>query len=186
MTFSVSGKDLIIDRTTRLESLVDVTFKDEKDALLGLRVSRELELPVQGKDKFTTADGGTTPEAIPNDITQVTGDYRNSESLIGEAIWGKKAVWACLDGKKDGKEISIALIDHPKNIEYPSYWHARGYGLFAVNPLGKNVFTEGKAKLDLQVPKGQSVEFKYRIVVREGSKLSAAELNQYAKTMSSN
>ena len=185
MTFSVAGNDLVIDRSTTLESIVDVTFKDEKDALLGLRVARELELPVQGKDKFTTADGGITPEAIPNDISKVTGDYRNSESLIGEAVWGKKATWVCLDGMKDGKEISIAIIDHPKNVEYPSYWHARGYGLFAVNPLGKSVFTEGKAALDLKLPKGQSVTFRYRIVIREGGKLTSAELNQHLKTLGS-
>ncbi|MEJ0029330.1 MAG: PmoA family protein [Bacteroidota bacterium] len=183
MLFSASKKDLIIDRTTILTALTDITFADKKDALMGLRVARELELPVEGKDQFVLADG-TISEPIENDKSKVTGDYKNSESVIGVAVWGKKANWVCLDGKINGKDISIAIFDHPANVDYPSYWHARPYGLFAVNPLGKEVFSEGKAKLDLTLKKGQSTTFKYRIVIREGSKLTPAELNQYLKGFS--
>jgi hypothetical protein len=186
MKFTVAGKDLVIDRTTRLDALTEVTFKDEKDGLLGLRVARELELPVGGKDKFVLPDGSVTPEAVPSDNTNVTGNYRNSESIIGEAVWGKKATWVVLDGKIKGKDISVAIIDDPRNVEHPSYWHARGYGLFAVNPLGKEVFTEGKAKLNLVVRKGESVTFRYRIVIREGGQLTPAELNQHLKLISEN
>src|ERR1044071_162869 len=148
MKFSASGNDLIIDRTTTLVALTDVTIIDKKDALMGLRVARELELPVEGKDRFVLEDGSVS-EPMENDKSKVTGDYKNSESVIGADVWGKKANWVCLDGKINGKDISIAIIDHPANIDYPSYWHARGYGLFAVNPLGKEVFTEGKAKINL-------------------------------------
>lgn len=183
MRFSASKKDLIIDRTTSLTALTEVVFKDEKDALMGLRVARELELPVEGKDRFVLADGSPS-ESIPNDVTKVTGNYKNSESIIGEAVWGKKATWVCLDGKINGKDISIAIIDDPRNVEHPSYWHARGYGLFAVNPLGKEVFTEGKAKLNLTLKKGESATFRYRIVIREGGQLTPAELNQHLKTLS--
>lgn len=185
MKFSVSGNDLIIDRTTELKALTEVTFTDKKDALMGLRVARELELPVAGKDRFVLADGSES-EPMENDITKVTGDYKNSESIIGAGVWGKKANWVCLDGKINGKDISVAIIDHPNNIDYPTYWHARGYGLFAVNPLGKEVFTEGKAKINLTLKKGEIAEFKYRIVVREGSKLTPSELNQYLKIFSEN
>ncbi|HMJ69856.1 MAG TPA: PmoA family protein [Cyclobacteriaceae bacterium] len=186
MKFSAAGQDLIIDRTTKLEAITEVTFKDEKDALLGLRVARELELPVEGKDRFVLPDGSVSAEAIPNDISKVTGNYRNSESVIGEAVWGKKATWVVLDGKINGKDISVAIIDSPDNVEHPSYWHARGYGLFAVNPLGKEVFTEGKAKLNLVLQKGESVTFRYRIVIREGGQLTPAELNQHLKLISEN
>ena len=183
MKFSAVGKDLIIDRATKLTALTDVTFKDEKDALLGLRVARELELPVAGKDRFIL-DNGKESEPMENDITKVTGNYKNSESVIGEAVWGKKATWVSLDGKVNGKDVSVAIIDDPRNIEHPSYWHARGYGLFAVNPLGKSVFTEGKASLDYFLKKGESITFRYRIVIREGSQLTPAELNQHLKTIS--
>lgn len=183
MLFSASGNDLIIDRTTTLTALTAITFTDKKDALMGLRVARELELPVSGQDTFVQDDGSVSPP-MENDKTEVTGDYKNSESIIGADVWGKKATWVCLDGKIDGKDISVAIIDHPRNIDSPSYWHARGYGLFAVNPLGKEVFTEGKAKLNLSLKTGESALFTYRIVIREGSKLTPAELNQHLKKLS--
>ncbi|HEX8059599.1 MAG TPA: PmoA family protein [Cyclobacteriaceae bacterium] len=183
MRFTASKNDLIIDRVTTLTALTDVTFTDKKDALMGLRVARELELPVEGKDRFVKADGSIS-EPMENDKSKVTGEYKNSESVIGQEVWGKKANWVCLDGKLANKDISIAMIDHPANTDYPSYWHARGYGLFAVNPLGKEVFTEGKAKLNLFLKKGEQVVFRYRIIVRERGKLTPAELNQYLKGFS--
>jgi hypothetical protein len=183
MTFSASKNDLIIDRTTTLTALTDVIIIDKKDALMGLRVARELELPVAGQDHFVLPDGSESG-MIENDVTKVTGNYTNSESIIGADVWGKKANWVCLDGMIDNKDISVAIIDHPQNIDYPSYWHARGYGLFSVNPLGKEVFTEGKAKINLTLKKGEKAVFKYRIVIREGSKLTPAELNQHVKTIS--
>jgi hypothetical protein len=183
MNFSAAGKDLVINRTTELTALTEVTFTDKKDALMGLRVARELELPVAGEDRFVL-ENGEISGLQKNDVSKVTGDYKNSESVIGADVWGKKANWVCLDGKINGKDISVAIIDHPGNTEYPSYWHPRGYGLFAVNPLGKEVFTEGKAKLNLTLKKGESVTFKYRIVIREGSKLTPAELNQHVKSLS--
>jgi hypothetical protein len=177
--FTIRGKDVVIDRSTTLTAVADeVIFKDEKDALLAVRVARELELPVEGKDRFVNADGSIT-ELIPNDNSVVTGTYRNSESEMGDAVWGKRANWVTLDGKKDGKDISIAIIDDPHNPEYPAYWHARGYGLFAVNPLGKKIFTDGKAEMNLKLVKGESAGFAYRIIVREGSHLTSSELNQY-------
>lgn len=181
MKIQAKGRDMIFDRSAELTALLpEVIFTDKKDALMAIRVARELELPVEGKDRMTMADGSITTEAVTNDKSQVTGNYRNSESIIGEAVWGKKAAWVCLDGMKDGKKISIAIIDHPKNTEYPSYWHARGYGLFAVNPLGKAIFSEGKASLNLTLHKGEKVLFRYRIIVREGDPLTSAELNNYA------
>jgi hypothetical protein len=61
--------------------------------------------------------------------------------------------------------ISVAIIDHPKNVNYPTFWHARGYGLFAANPLGEKVFTNGKSEKNLQLKKGESVTFRHRVVV---------------------
>lgn len=110
MRFSASGNDLVIDRTTTLTALADVTIADRKDALMGLRVARELELPVKGQDQFVMDDGSISAP-MENDITKVTGDYKNSESIIGADVWGKKANWVCLDGKIDNKDISVLFGD---------------------------------------------------------------------------
>ncbi len=77
--------------------------------------------------------------------------------------------------------ISIAIIDHPKNPNYPTFWHARGYGLFAANPLGEKIFTNGKSFKNLQLQKGESVTFRFRIIIDEGDKtLSREGLNKLA------
>ena len=57
------------------------------------------------------------------------------------------------------------IIDNPANVGYPTYWHARDYGLFAANTLGQKVFSEGKEELNFSLKKGESVTFKYRLVV---------------------
>ena len=44
----------------------------------------------------------------------------------------------------EGMPVSIAIIDHPDNGITPTYWHARGYGLFAANPLGQAIFQKEK------------------------------------------
>ena len=41
-----------------------------------------------------------------------------------------------LTGTVDGKPVTIAILNHPSSTNYPTYWHARGYGLFAANPIG--------------------------------------------------
>ena len=74
-------------------------------------------------------------------------------------------------GKMGKDSISIVIIDHPKNTGYPTNWHARGYGLFAANPLGEKVFTNGQHELNLSLKPGESVTFKYRVVISSGVKV---------------
>jgi hypothetical protein len=184
--FSKQGDNFIIDRFATLKAIADqVDFKDVKDGLLGLRVTRELEMPSKQEDKFVDASGNVTEvKKMNND--GVTGLYVNREGIKGDDAWAKRSLWTTLNGKKDGQPISIAMIDHPANPGYPTYWHARGYGLFAANPLGQKVFSEGKEELNFKLTKGQSANFNYRVVIHQGSTLTAAELdklaNDFAKT----
>ena len=77
--------------------------------------------------------------------------------------------------------VSISIIDHPGNPNYPTFWHARGYGLFAANPLGEKVFTNGKSEKNLHLKKGESVQFYYRIIIDDGKKtISPQQLNKIA------
>jgi hypothetical protein len=85
-----------------------------------------------------------------------------------------------LTGKKDGKDITIGMFDHPSNVGYPAYWHARAYGLFAVNPLGRKIFSNGKEELNYSLAPKQSVTFRYRIIIHSGNFLSAEEMNKWA------
>jgi len=59
--FSKQGDNFIIDRFATLKAIADqVDFKDVKDGLLGLRVTRELEMPSKQEDKFVDASGNVT------------------------------------------------------------------------------------------------------------------------------
>ena len=176
--FSVKGNDFIIDRVTKLTATdTAVLFKDVKDGLFAIRVARELELPSKEKSSFVD-DKGNVTEMDPSD-NNVTGMYFSSGGLKGDSVWSSKGTWVMLTGKKDGKDITIAIFDHPLNVGYPAYWHARGYGLFSVNPLGRKIFSNGKEELNFTLKGGQSVTFRYRIVIHSGAILTKEEMRNY-------
>jgi len=171
----------IIDRTTTLTAQQLVKFTDAKDGFLGLRVAHELQLPTKETKKFTDANGIVTTIVSSKDSI-ANGNYLNSNGIQGEDVWSKKANWCLLYGKMGNDTVSIAIIDHPSNIGYPSNWHARGYGLFSINPLGEKIFTNGKAERNLSLEKGKSVTFKYRIVIASNKKRLTNEVIEQLHT----
>ena len=60
-------------------------------------------------------------------------------------------------------DVSIGIFDHPKNSTFPTYWHNRGYGLFAANPFGAKEFTKGKTTLNFTIQPGKSETFRFRM-----------------------
>ena len=178
--FSGDAHQRIIDRVTTLKANMDVTFKDAKDGLLGMRVAHELQIPSTEDQKFTDDKGIVTVVKGGTDKT-ANGTYLTSEGKQGNDAWSTRGRWCKLYGKMGSDSVTVAMIDHPSNPNYPTFWHARGYGLFALNPLGENVFTNGKSTKNLQLKKGESVRFAYRIVVDENNHtLSKTQLDQMA------
>ena len=178
--FSGTDKQRIVDRITVLKAVQDVLFTDAKDGLLGLRVAHELQISSK-KDAVYNDDKGNVTVVKANVDPVSTGNYMTSAGKEGDSAWSTRAVWCKMYGKMKSDSISIAIIDHPGNIDYPTFWHARGYGLFAANPLGEKVFTNGKSAKNLHLKPGETVRFVYRIVFDEGAvTLSAAQLNQLA------
>lgn len=166
-TFVFRGKDSMysIDRITELAAPNEtVLFKDNKEGMLGIRVTRELEHPSDKPDIFTDANGNPTGVPVLNN-DGVNGMYVNAEGIEGLDTWGKRSNWVNLTSTIDDERISLAILDHPDNVGHPTYWHSRGYGLFAANPLGQKVFSDGKEILNFELKKGESTTFKHRIVV---------------------
>lgn len=155
----------IIDRITTLTALEDtVALTDNKEGMFAIRVTRELEMPSDRKQKLWGAAG--EPEEVEQpDNSQVKGDYLSSEGITGGDVWGTRAAWMKLSGEIEGDPVAVVIYDHPENVGYPTYWHARTYGLFAANPLGQKVFSEGKKELNFKLLPGESVTFKYRLAV---------------------
>lgn len=139
LEFSELGHKRVIDRVTTLKAKIPVTFTDAKDGLLGLRLAHELQIPTNKDQKFTddkgnvtTVRGGTNKEA--------NGNYITSEGKAGDSAWSTCAARCKVFGKMNNDSVSVVIIDHPLNPNYPTFWHARGYGLFAANPLGEKIF----------------------------------------------
>ncbi|WP_114940636.1 PmoA family protein [Mucilaginibacter endophyticus] len=178
--FSGNGQDRIIDRITTLKADTEAFFKDAKDGMLGLRLAHDLQIPDPADQKFTDDKGNIT--IVKGGADKVAnGTYLTSEGKTGNDAWSTRGVWCKVYGKMGADSVSIAIIDHPQNPNYPTFWHARGYGLFAANPLGEKVFTNGKSEKNLTLKKGESVTFRYRIIIHNGSQTSSsAQLNQEA------
>lgn len=171
----------IIDRVATLTATGDtVLFKDTKEGSFGIRVARQLELPSKEDITLTDAQGNpTTVKAMSNE--GVTGNYKSSEGVTGENVWSTRAKWMDLYGSIGNEKISLVICDHPKNLSYPTYWHARGYGLFAANPFGAKDFTKGKEELNYSIPAGKSLTLRYRIIITSGTHLTDAQINAYAE-----
>jgi hypothetical protein len=163
--FSGAPDERGIDRITTLTALDRrVVFTDNKEGVLGLRVARALEQPDSKPDIFTDAAGRPSAEKVV-DNTGVTGLYVSSEGLKGDAVWGTRGRWALLGGTVGTEAVTIAILDHPSNPGYPTYWHARGYGLFAANPLGQKALSNGKEELNLTLEPGKAATFRHRVLI---------------------
>jgi hypothetical protein len=157
-----------IDRTTTLTAASEqVVFRDSKEGLLGLRVARALEQPSERPDVYTDASGKPAPRAVNN--TGVSGQYVSSEGLKGDAVWSTRGRWVLLGGTVESEPVTLAILDHPANPGYPTHWHARGYGLFAANPLGDSEFVAGKKAFNFTLEPGRSTTFRYRVLVVSGA-----------------
>jgi len=181
-TYLFSGSEGVrmVDRITTLTAVADsVQFNDNKEGMLAIRVDRAFELPSDEPVVYTDASGKST-EVPVLDNEGVNGWYRNSEGDEGNDAWGKNARWVELTGSRDGQASSLILMDHPQNINFPACWHARGYGLFSVNNLGRNVYNPKLDRFRLVLKKGESITFRHRFVVATG-KLNDQEVEAIYK-----
>ena len=171
----------IIDRIVSLTATGDtVRLNDTKEGMFAIRVARELELPSEGK--ITVVDENGNPKEKDNASNEgITGNYRSSEGVTGIDVWGTRARWMFLYGQIKDEKISIAICDHPGNVSYPTFWHARGYGLFSANPLGVKDFTKGKEVLNFLIPSGKTTTFKYRLIIGSGSHFTDEEMDAFAE-----
>jgi len=169
----------VIDQDVTLEALDRVVFNDDKEGMLGMRVASWLESPEEKGGVFMDANGKPTQVAAAPNST-ATGVYATSEGVKGPAVWSTRGRWCTLTGHNpEGKTVTVAIIDEPTNPGYPTYWHARGYGLFAANPLGASIFDPKAPKFEFTIEKGKMAEFKYRVILFSGA-VGADQMNKEA------
>ena len=147
MTFYAEKDKRTIDFDILLKSgSAGVVWGDGKDGAFGIRMRPVL------------------------DETGGNGTITNADGLVGEKqLWGKPSIWCDFSGVIGDEKVGVTIFDHPSNPSHPVRWHARGYGLFAVNPFGLSVFTGEKAQNGaIIVQPNMALHFRYRVVVHPG------------------
>jgi hypothetical protein len=167
-----------IDQIVTLKALDTAIFHDDKEGLLGLRVAHWLESADEKGGIFMDANGKPT-KVDATDTSGATGVYLTSEGVKGGAVWGTRGRWCTLTGTDGTHQVTLAIVDHNGNPGYPTYWHARGYGLFAANPLGRSIFDPKQPKFDYTIQKGQTATFRYRTILFSHA-AGAEEMNREA------
>lgn len=61
------------------------------------------------------------------------------------AVWGQRAAWVLAEGPIDGRLVRVTMRDAATNPWAPTSWHARSYGLLALNPFGRRAFVGADA-----------------------------------------
>jgi hypothetical protein len=183
--FQGDAKTRVVDRITRLSALKEpVVLGDSKEGVLGIRMARSLEQPSNQADTFVDASGKPGATRTVNN-EGVTGQYVGSDGKTGDAAWGTKGPWMMLQGKVGGEPVTVAILDHPQNPGFPTYWHARGYGLFAANNLGQKGFDPKQPEARRTIAPGESMTFRHRVLILDGSAdpaRLAADHKKFAET----
>ena len=126
---------------------------------------------------------GTFAIRVVRNLQEPAVKMLNSNGAVGEKnIWGKRADWVDYSGVVGGERVGIAIFDYPRNIKHPTYWHARGYGLFAVNPFGEHDFY-GDPKRDgsVTIAAGDSLTLRYRVLIHDGDAAEAKIAEAYSQ-----
>ncbi len=168
----------IVDRVITLVATGGAAvFGDTKEGAFAIRVTRGLEEPSAEPLRLTDAQGQIT-EVPVLDNTGVDGEYLASTGLtLEKQVWGTRAKWCVLRGTVAGLPVTVGMFDHPQNPAYPTYWHARAYGLFSLNPFGWKDFTGGKETLNFRIEDGGNAVFRYRILI-DDRRLEPAQIEE--------
>ncbi len=151
MTFQANPPDdRIIDFDTTLTAGSEkVTFGDTKEGAFAIRLADPLS-------------------------EKKTGHMVNAEGKQGmKDVWGKRSNWVDYSGTLDGEQIGVAIFDSSANPGHPVYWHSRDYGLFALDPFGRHAFDPSQPELTTTLDPGQSMRFRWRVVIHPGDAESA-------------
>jgi hypothetical protein len=114
-------------------------------------------------------------------VEETGGRIENSQGNVGEAsCWGKKADWVDFTTQVNKETVGVAIFNHPSSFRYPTYWHVRGYTLFAANPFGWHGFLKDSTKDgSYRLEVGQSITLRYRLYIHAGSTREARIAGHY-------
>jgi hypothetical protein len=174
LTSFIPGRsEHILDIDIELKAVVDkVEFGDTKEGMFAIRLAQWLTENTDSRYQLGTGA-----------YLSCNGDKRE------RGVWGKRAEWVRIEGRKDGTTVGIAILNHPDSTNYPTYWHARGYGAFSANPLGQYAFQRARkvdppTRFGLVLKKGETAPFRFRVILYEGPRTRQQlddEFRKYAR-----
>lgn len=139
---SVPGEHVrLLDISIKLTAHEDISIKKAKHSFFALRSAPDIA-PMYG------------------------GVLMNSEGGVGaEGTYGQPARWCGYHGPRAARPDvveGIAIMDHPRNPWAPCPWFTRDYGHLSPSPF--NFLKE-----PWELPKGESILMKYRVVLHAGN-----------------
>jgi len=145
---SDEGRGLELEVELQARPDAPLRLGDTKEGTFGLRLHPALRL--QGK--------------------VATGHYLDSEGRTDAEVWGKRARWVACAGTVAGRAVGVVVMDDPRNLRHPTWWHARPYGLLAANPFGAHDFERAPPGTGAhEVPAGGSLRLRYGVWLFEGA-----------------
>jgi hypothetical protein len=138
-----------IDFDVTLTPLVDVRIEQTNHSLFAARMSPDLAVNAGGT--LVNAQGGSGEEGT----------------------FAKPSSWADYWGVRNGMVEGLAIFNHPQNRWSPPPWFTRNYGFFSPTPF--NWIEDGQ----LDLPAGQDLRLRYRVVVHGGDTSDAAIVQLY-------
>lgn len=134
---------------------------------------RIVDLRLSLRASYSQVCLGCTKEAGPLGIRVAEtmrqdsgGHLMNAYGSLTEAeCWGRRAPWCDYWGPVGSNVAGIAAFDHPSNLDYPTYWHIRDYGLMAMN----NFYWGNPVTLE----PGESLDLRYRLIFHSGDPTTA-------------
>lgn len=135
-------------------SVCPLTFGDTKEGAFGIRVNDEIRADLSPNKK----------KSIPG-----KGKIEDARGKVGEKeCQGRASAWCDYSGPIDGKTVGIAILCGKENI--PSCWMARGYGMLAANPFGRDKaeYADAKGKPLTKLGKGEHLKLRYGVLIHPG------------------
>jgi len=157
LTFYSDPSLRTIDFDATFTAAVKIVFADDKDGAFAVRMADPLTEKT-GAGVITSSSGGRTMREV----------------------WGKPADWVDYSGTLDGEAVGIAIMDHPTSFHHPARWHARDYGLFAVNPFASHAYDPAAPVSSVTLEPGGNLRLRYRVVIHP--KLDNGVIEQMYKT----
>lgn len=162
LRFHGEGDARFIDFEITLRALPDqpLLMGDNKDGTMAVRVAQWMTLPHKMRGVETGGAGH---------IVTANGE-RDDDA------WGKRADWCDYYAPHEDDTYGIAIFDHPDNLRHPTWWMARGYGLFGANPFGQHNYQGLRDQPhigDYEIPAGGSLTLRYRFYFHIGDTAAA-------------